>query len=189
MIECYFIPSNNTSSATICGNCGKEKFLHTIGSGIKVSKSVIITQEEPKDVVLGYKTSLDAQMLDSQYVDFSNPNADKITSASTTSIKEEAKQRAKNYMRLKNGYVEPKQETLEEAAENYVRNEPDALLKLICKYSFKDGAKWQDKRMYSEEDLISFAHFYFAEEFNSTMQTSKSTKDIFTEWLKQFKNK
>lgn len=48
IIECYFIPNNNTSSATICGNCGKEKFLHTIGSGIKVSKSVIITQEEPK---------------------------------------------------------------------------------------------------------------------------------------------
>jgi hypothetical protein len=48
MIECYFIPNNNTSSATICGNCGKEKFLHTIGSGIKVSKSVILTQEEPK---------------------------------------------------------------------------------------------------------------------------------------------
>jgi cytochrome c553 len=62
-------------------------------------------------------------------------------------------------------------------------------LKEFSKYSFKDGAKWQDKRMYSEEDLISFAHFYFAEEFNSTMQTSKSTKDIFTEWLKQFKNK
>jgi hypothetical protein len=39
MIECYFIPTNNTSSATICGNCGKEKFLHTIGLGIKVSKS------------------------------------------------------------------------------------------------------------------------------------------------------
>jgi hypothetical protein len=39
---------------------------------------------EPKDVVLGYKTSLDAQMLDSHYVDFSNPNADKITSNTTS---------------------------------------------------------------------------------------------------------
>ncbi len=48
MIECYFIPRHNTSSATICGNCGKEKFLHTIGLGIKVYKSVVITQEEPK---------------------------------------------------------------------------------------------------------------------------------------------
>ena len=38
---------------------------------------------EPKDVVLGYKTSLDAKMLDSHYVNFSNPNADKITSNTT----------------------------------------------------------------------------------------------------------
>jgi hypothetical protein len=46
MMECYFIPSSNTSSTTICGNCGKEKMLHTIGSGIKVSKSITITKEE-----------------------------------------------------------------------------------------------------------------------------------------------
>ena len=42
MIECYFIPSIITSSATICANCGKEKFLHTIGKWIKVSKSMVI---------------------------------------------------------------------------------------------------------------------------------------------------
>ena len=41
--------------------------------------------------------------------------------------------------------------TIEEAAENYVRNESDATLKLISEYSFKDGAKWQAERMYSEE--------------------------------------
>ena len=51
------------------------------------------------------------------------------------------------------------------------------------------GAKYVEERMYSEEDLISFAHFYFKEEFNSSMQTSKSTKDIFTEWFEQFKKK
>ena len=44
-------------------------------------------------------------------------------------------------------------ETREEAAENYVRNESDATLKLISKYSFKDGAKWMQERMYSEEDM------------------------------------
>jgi len=47
IIKCYFIPNNNTSSSTICGNCGKEKMLHTIDSGIKTYESVI-TQEEPK---------------------------------------------------------------------------------------------------------------------------------------------
>jgi hypothetical protein len=27
--ECYFEPKTNTSSATICKHCGREKFLHT----------------------------------------------------------------------------------------------------------------------------------------------------------------
>jgi DNA-directed RNA polymerase alpha subunit len=41
MTECYFTPSKNTTSATICANCGKEKSIHTIGEGIKVSKIII----------------------------------------------------------------------------------------------------------------------------------------------------
>jgi hypothetical protein len=77
-------------------------------------------------------------------------------------------------------------ETLEEAAENMWL---DPIQNLTSKMSFIQGAKWQAERMYSEEDLISFAHFYFKEEFNSSMQTSKSTKDIFNEWFEQFKNK
>jgi len=50
---------------------------------------------------------------------------------------------------------EPKQETVEEAAEKYVLNEFDTTLKLISKYSFKDGAKWQAERMYSEKEVIA----------------------------------
>ena len=50
-------------------------------------------------------------------------------------------------------------------------------------------AKEQEERSYSEEDLISFAHFYFKEEFNSTMQTSKSTDEILQDWFEQFKKK
>jgi len=43
-----------------------EDFWETGGDeGIKLAK-LIIPKEEPKDVVLGYKTSLDAQMLDSK---------------------------------------------------------------------------------------------------------------------------
>ena len=87
-------------------------------------------------------------------------------------------------------------ETLEEALE---RLYPKNIIKLgnntsydaalIKRKDFIDGVNWQAKRMYSEEDLISFAHFYFTEEFNSSMQTSKKTKDIFTEWFEQFKKK
>ena len=54
-------------------------------------------------------------------------------------------------------------ETLEEAAENYARNETDATLKLISKYSFQDGAKWQQERMYSE--AIEFAEWIRIKDF------------------------
>ena len=83
---------------------------------------------------------------------------------------EEAKQRAKNYMRLK-GALEPKQETLEEAAKKFWD-------KLSFDDAFEAGAKWQQiqdkdsylngyvdvsraqaKLMYSEQDLISFYNF------------------------------
>ena len=88
-------------------------------------------------------------------------------------------------------------ETLEEASKDYIEN--------TMKFSFNSletktqanrmlkcvefGAKWQQERMYNKEDLISFAHFYFKEEFNSTMQTSKSTDEIFKDWFEQFKKK
>jgi hypothetical protein len=84
-----------------------------------------------------------------------------------------------------------KQETLEETAERLYSE--DIMwgmdLNKDTKNAFIQGAKWQQERSYSEEDLISFAHFYFTEEFNSSMQTSKQTKDIFTEWFEQFKKK
>lgn len=81
----------------------------------------------------------------------------------------------------------PKQETVEEAAE---RLWLDSTSQLTSKNSFIQGAKWGQERMYSEEDLISFAHFYFREEFNSTMQNSnKSTDEILQDWFNQFKKK
>jgi len=116
---------------------------------------------EPKDVILGYKTSLDAQMLDSQYVDFSNPNADKITSNTTSTIS-------------------VKQETLEEAAEKYASisfNRQDLYDGFIV------GAKWQAERMYSEEEvynlLCSMPNF-----FNMTIPQQIKARD---KWFEQFK--
>jgi len=52
---------------------------------------------------------------------------------------------------------EPKQETLEEASWKY-----NPLKKLdgeFIRHAFKEGAKWQQERMYSEEDMIRFAEF------------------------------
>jgi hypothetical protein len=46
-----------------------------------------------------------------------------------------------------------KQETLEEAVNKYTEFLPNLPYKLAVKQAFKEGAKWQAKRMYSEEDL------------------------------------
>ena len=71
---------------------------------------------------------------------------------------------------------EPKQETLEEAAKNY-----------ICKpqnndygdyNSFIEGAKWQQERSYSEEEVLEILASY----------ADWSINDI-REWFEQFKNK
>jgi hypothetical protein len=89
MIECYFIPTNNTSSATICGNCGKEKFLHTIGSGIKTSKQQPLEEAAERLYPENWESIMDGQ----------------------------------------------------HDSNSYERN------------AFIKGAKWQQERMYSEEDL------------------------------------
>lgn len=87
-----------------------------------------------------------------------------------------------------------KQETLEEAAHRIltqygIKSIGQSIGVIKVQELMVEMAKWQAERMYSEEDLISFAHFYFKEEFNSTMQTSKSTDEILQEWFKQFKKK
>jgi len=115
------------------------------------------------------------------YIDFSNANADKISSAST--MKEEAKQRAKNYMRLKDGYVEPK---------DVVLGDKTALVE-----------DWfpKQERGYSEEEMVNFAEFVatYADKnrnVNGEMLHAKSkydgaerTIDLLEKWFEQFKNK
>jgi len=133
---------------------------------------------EPKDVVLGYKTSLDAQMLNSQQVDFSNPNADKITSTST---------------------ISNKQETIEEAGVAYSKTVNENYTSHML--GFHNGAKWQQEKMYSEEEMVNFAEFVatYADKnrnVNGEMLHAKSkydgaqrTIDLLEKWFEQFKNK
>ena len=93
---------------------------------------------------------------------------------------EEAKQRAKNYMSLK-GALEPKQESLEEAAQRLypgVDRQVDRML-------FINGAKWQQETMYSEEEvdkLISIIEWYDNE------SDVRPDVEIFM-WFEQFKKK
>ena len=86
--------------------------------------------------------------------------------------------------------VEPKQETLEEAAERYLQEW--RLLNNIhlsnvihaerCKNNFIAGAKWQADRMYSESDL---REAYIAGKHGGKTQTYYE----FQEWFEQHKKK
>ena len=69
------------------------------------------------------------------------------------------------------------QETLEEAAEHYQLND-NKIHHNIQYRAFRAGAKWQAKRMYSEEDMTNYALYIL----HNNVITPK-------EWLKQFKKK
>jgi hypothetical protein len=74
-------------------------------------------------------------------------------------------------------------ETLEEAAGNYgnsIVNKDGT-----AKFDFIEGAKWQQERMYSEEDMKQFAEWLIKVNFNYTSNTT----DVFLIWKKQFKKK
>jgi hypothetical protein len=78
------------------------------------------------------------------------------------------------------GYVEPKHETLEEAAEKYENsfNEPNGTESV----DFIAGAKWQSERMYSEEDLRKAFHV-------GRLYQGREGDTTFEEWFEQFKKK
>lgn len=87
---------------------------------------------------------------------------------------------------------EPKQETLEEAAENYANMHQDVsanLGKPLVKGVFEDGAAWQAERMYSQEEVLK--------QLNHLIRTPSSKLDKYTDdgemltmkWFEQFKKK
>jgi hypothetical protein len=92
------------------------------------------------------------------------------------------------------GALEPKQETLEEAAERYKSLKlPDDLYD-----GFIEGAKWQQERMYSEEELrkayfsgISSTGEGWNGEYadGSDPNIEEKFSEGFTQWFKQFKKK
>ena len=90
---------------------------------------------------------------------------------------EEAKQRAENYMSLK-GALEPKQETLEEAAESYSEvpmfwmGSP----RLDIKRGFELGAKWE------QESMLKIMDTYADDVMGGCTLRAK-------EWFEQFKKK
>ena len=77
-----------------------------------------------------------------------------------------------------------KKETLEEAAEKFANNYGNPEFDVGVVYGFIEGAKWQQERMYSEEEVrkISLDFFYH---WWSTSRTN--TEENFDKWFTQFK--
>jgi hypothetical protein len=119
-----------------------------------------------------------------------------------TVISEEAKLRAKNYMRLKDGYVEPKQEpcdncnndvccciirtqeTLEEALSEHIKDIKYPTLIQCAEF----GAKWQqtqDKNKYSDEEVLNLLIEC------SKWQLPQTDEDLakIKQWFAEFKKK
>ena len=68
-----------------------------------------------------------------------------------------------------------KQETLEEAAYNrfpnqewYGEDDYSRIELSACRDGFKEGAKWQKQKMYSEEDMLRFAQKYAVNKLDKT---------------------
>jgi hypothetical protein len=77
--------------------------------------------------------------------------------------------------------MKPKQETLEEASEKYAK-QFDYAEDSSPQLDFIEGAKWQQERMYSEEEVLEIIRQYALEEHLIT--SSKPDK-----WFEQFKKK
>jgi hypothetical protein len=87
-------------------------------------------------------------------------------------------------------------ETLEEAAEKYLQEW--RLLNNIhlsnvihaerCKNNFIAGAKWQQERSYSEQDVLDFAEW--RDKYIDGLFINKhTTKELLHIWFEQFKKK
>jgi hypothetical protein len=79
-----------------------------------------------------------------------------------------------------------KQETLEDASWKY-----NPLKKLdgeFLRHAFKEGAKWQQERMYSEEEVLKLL-IYCKNKFGGSGLEDYTHDDEVKEWFEQFKNK
>ena len=94
--------------------------------------------------------------------------------------------------------LEPKQETLEEAAfessVDYKPFEDDLKPQAYYEYGFIKGAKWQQERMYSEEEVLELLEKALTHKDNGetgnlvTIQGDIRTANFYS-WFEQFKNK
>ena len=91
---------------------------------------------------------------------------------------------------IKINNMEPKQETLEEAAERVAKLKYGPTIYGIERVNaFKDGAKWQQERMYSEADKIMKFLDTEVDLKLSDIKTIERIKWYFETYFEQFKKK
>ena len=76
------------------------------------------------------------------------------------------------------------QETVKEVAERYVDSFEYGIIhpRRVAIKSFINGAKWQQERSYSEEEIIEFGEFIFK---HSLLAHSKGVKNLFEQFKKK----
>jgi hypothetical protein len=91
-------------------------------------------------------------------------------------------------------YAKHKQETLEEAAERFI---PDNYIKVapkqkvnaaeITRHYFREGAKWQAERMYSEEEVKEIVEKTIEKFYKHNYTLTKA--EMKEQWFENFKKK
>ena len=144
---------------------------------------ICVEPETPEDVVLGYKTSLVAQMLDS------NTKQETIKEAAEILYDDNLF----DYGKYRDGFIEGakwQKQTIEEAAERILSKEgikqhPSGLetyLKGNVISAMVEMFKWQGEKMYSEEEVLELLHDRMIYTLGSDYQRTTTT-----EWFEQFK--
>ena len=81
-----------------------------------------------------------------------------------------------------------KQETLEEAKQNYLNKCVTEVRNTgYCDEDFEQGAKWQQQRSYTEEEMKQFARSYFRE--IKLERSNTAWDDLADRCFEQFKKK
>jgi len=111
--------------------------LDTFSMGDKILYNVVFPKEEPKDVILGYKTSLDAQMLDKV-----EPKKETLEEVELAILFHNT------YEKLAPSFgYETRVDT-----KSFETTTPNGMLMIaVC----KEIIKWQKERMYSEKEVIA----------------------------------
>ena len=141
--------------------------------------------DEPKDVVLGYKTSLDAQMLDriepkQEEIDF---YAKELMLEKERAYKQETLEEVELAILFHNTYekLAPSfgYETREDTKYFDITTPNGKLMIAVC----KEIIKWQQERMYSEEEVHKIIESY------QDIMENNPTHTKYNDWFKQFKKK